>query len=200
LTYFIYFPVEIAELSHAFRGIGQEKKSSSDVDLTGVERRLVECRVDPQRTKENQMPTETKDEAQIRELIGEWVKAMHDKNVDKLMSLYTPDILVFDLAPPLQHEGSATYRQNWEAWLPTFEGPVDVEVTELKVTVNGDVGFSHSLNRLRGTKKNGEKPDLWVRVTVGFRKVEDRWLACHEHVSVPFYMDGSFRAAVDLKP
>jgi len=22
----------------------------------------------------------------------------------------------------------------------------------------------------------------------------------HEHVSVPFYMDGSYRAAVDLKP
>jgi ketosteroid isomerase-like protein len=77
---------------------------------------------------------------------------------------------------------------------------VEVEVTELKVTASGDVGFSHSLNRLRGAKKNGEKPDLWVRVTVGFRKVDGRWLACHEHVSVPFYMDGSFRAAVDLKP
>jgi ketosteroid isomerase-like protein len=69
------------------------------------------------------MPSETnKDEAQIRDLIGDWVKAMHDKNVDKLMSLYTPDILVFDLAPPLQHEGSATYRQNWEAWPDDLRG------------------------------------------------------------------------------
>jgi hypothetical protein len=25
-------------------------------------------------------------------------------------------------------------------------------------------------------------------------------LATHEHVSVPFYMDGSVKAAVDLKP
>jgi hypothetical protein len=27
-----------------------------------------------------------------------------------------------------------------------------------------------------------------------------RWMATHEHVSVPFYMDGSVKAAVDLKP
>ena len=26
------------------------------------------------------------------------------------------------------------------------------------------------------------------------------WKIAHEHTSVPFYMDGSFRAAVDLEP
>jgi ketosteroid isomerase-like protein len=26
------------------------------------------------------------------------------------------------------------------------------------------------------------------------------WKIAHEHTSVPFYMDGSFRAAIDLKP
>jgi ketosteroid isomerase-like protein len=35
---------------------------------------------------------------------------------------------------------------------------------------------------------------------VGWRKREGEWLVTHEHVSVPFYMDGSLRAAVDLKP
>ena len=27
-----------------------------------------------------------------------------------------------------------------------------------------------------------------------------QWKIMHEHSSVPFYMDGSFKAAVDLKP
>jgi hypothetical protein len=27
-----------------------------------------------------------------------------------------------------------------------------------------------------------------------------RWMVTHEHVSVPIYMDGSVKAAVDLKP
>ena len=42
--------------------------------------------------------------------------------------------------------------------------------------------------------------DLWVRTTLGFRKADGRWRVVHEHVSVPFYMDGSERAALDLKP
>jgi hypothetical protein len=27
-----------------------------------------------------------------------------------------------------------------------------------------------------------------------------KWAIVHEHVSVPFYMDGSYKAAIDLKP
>ena len=42
--------------------------------------------------------------------------------------------------------------------------------------------------------------DMWNRATIGFRRIDGRWLITHLHSSVPFYMDGSFRAAVDLKP
>ena len=38
------------------------------------------------------------------------------------------------------------------------------------------------------------------RMTACYRKISGRWLITHEHVSVPFYMDGSYKAAVDLKP
>jgi hypothetical protein len=31
-------------------------------------------------------------------------------------------------------------------------------------------------------------------------KTAGRWLVAHEHISVPFAMDGSYRALVDLKP
>jgi ketosteroid isomerase-like protein len=39
-----------------------------------------------------------------------------------------------------------------------------------------------------------------VRATVGLRRIGGRWQVTHEHSSVPFYMDGSYRAAVDLQP
>jgi ketosteroid isomerase-like protein len=42
--------------------------------------------------------------------------------------------------------------------------------------------------------------DLWFRSTLGLRKSDGVWRIVHEHTSTPFYMDGSFRAAVDLKP
>jgi ketosteroid isomerase-like protein len=54
--------------------------------------------------------------------------------------------------------------------------------------------------RISGTKIDGEHNDVWTRLTVGLRKIDGAWQVTHEHMSVPFYMDGSYRAAVDLKP
>ena len=140
------------------------------------------------------------DEAQIRQLIENWAKAVRAKDINGLMSYYTPDILVFDVAPPLQYAGTDAYRKNFEEWFPSFEGPVGCEIRDLSITTGDNVAFSHSLNRISGTRTNGEETDVWVRATVGFRKVDGKWRIAHEHVSVPFYMDGSYKAAVDLKP
>jgi len=50
------------------------------------------------------------------------------------------------------------------------------------------------------TKRTGEETDVWVRATVGYRKIDGKWRVAHEHASVPFYMGGGDKAAVDLKP
>jgi len=144
--------------------------------------------------------TKTNDEAQIRQLVNNWAKALRAKDVDGLMSNYAPDMLLFDLAPPLQYKGADAYRKSWEEWLPTFQGPVGYEIRDLSITAGDDVAFCHSLNRISGTRANGEKTDTWVRATVCYRKIDGTWMVTHEHVSVPFYMDGTYRAAVDLKP
>ena len=140
-----------------------------------------------------------RDEAEIRECIQGWAKALRAKDVDGLMSHYTPDILAFDLAPPLQHAGTA-YRKGFEEWFRSFRGPIGIEIRDLDITAGEDVAFTHSLNHISGARTSGEETDVWVRVTVCFRKVGGKWLASHEHVSVPFYMDGSDKAAVDLRP
>ena len=51
-----------------------------------------------------------------------------------------------------------------------------------------------------GTAISGHEVKLWYRQTLSFRKIDGEWKISHEHTSVPFYMDGSFRAAIDLKP
>lgn len=140
------------------------------------------------------------DQAQIRRLLDNWVQALRAKDVNGVMSHYAPDILVFDLAPPLQYRGADECRKNWEAWFPTFRGPIGYELRDLSITANGDIAFCHSFNRIRGTRTNDEGTDVWVRATVCCRKIDGKWKIVHEHESVPFYMDGSYRAAVDLKP
>jgi ketosteroid isomerase-like protein len=140
------------------------------------------------------------DERLIRQLIDEWAKALRSKDIDAVMAAYTPDFVAFDLAPPLQVCGTEAHRKGFEAWFPTFDGPIGHEAHQLSITVGENVAFSHCLNRITGKRTNGEHTDVWVRATVGFRKISGRWFAAHEHVSVPFYMDGSDKAAIDLKP
>jgi len=48
-----------------------------------------------------------------------------------------------------------------------------------------DVAFGHSLNRVSGTLKNGNRTDFWLRWTACFRKIDGNWLVAHDQVSVP---------------
>jgi ketosteroid isomerase-like protein len=139
------------------------------------------------------------EEAQIRQRLDSWARALRAKDLEGLMSHYTQDILVFDLAPPLQYQGAVAYRKNWADWFPSFQGPVGYEIRDLSVTTAGDVAFCRSLNRITGTRTSGETTDVWVRATVGFRKIGGEWMITHEHFSVPINME-TFEGELDLKP
>jgi uncharacterized protein (TIGR02246 family) len=139
-------------------------------------------------------------QAEIRRLMDNWAEAIRSKDVNGVMSQYAPDVEAFDLAPPLQYRGADAYRKNWEGWFPTFRGSIGYEIRDLTISVSDDIAFCHSFNRITGTRTDNEKTDVWVRATVCFRKIRGKWKIVHEHQSVPFYMDGSDRAALDLKP
>ena len=144
--------------------------------------------------------TPNKEESRLSELTNSWVAALRAKDVDALMSHYEPDVLLYDLAPPLRYRGADAYRKNWEEWFASFQGPVGYEIHNLSVSVGNDIAFSTSINRISGARTTGEQTDVWVRATVCYRKRDNQWWVAHEHISVPFYMDGSFKAAIDLKP
>ncbi|RPI29753.1 MAG: DUF4440 domain-containing protein [Acidobacteria bacterium] len=149
------------------------------------------------------MPTKTDTkghEAQIRELIDDWADALRAKDVDRLMSHYSANIVSFDLAPPLQYQGADSLRKSLQTWFSTFRGPVGFEIRGLDITADEAVAFSRSLNRITGSRTNGEETDVWVRATVCYSRSAGKWVITHEHTSVPLYMDGSEKAALDLKP
>jgi PhnB protein len=141
------------------------------------------------------------DENLLRNLVDDLAQALRAKDSHRVLSRYAPDRVQFLLAPPLQYAGAtAMDTKGLEEWFATFRGPLGYEVHNLNVAASGDVAFCHSLNRLSGTKVDGEKVDVWIRWTVGLRKIGSEWKITHEHESVPFYMDGSYKAAIDLKP
>jgi uncharacterized protein (TIGR02246 family) len=145
------------------------------------------------------MPTATpdKDEAQIRERLNQWTRALHAKDLGALMALYARDTVAFDLMPPSQVDASH-YRQNFERWFAMMPSPIEYEIHDLHIAVSGDVAFSHNLGHVKATRANGEKADYWVRATVGFEKRDGQWLVTHDHVSMPFDMETG-KAVRDLR-
>jgi ketosteroid isomerase-like protein len=143
-------------------------------------------------------PGGTPAESQIRTLINDGAKAIRAKDVDGAMAHHAADSVTFDLAPPLLSTGADA--AGLQAWFATWTGPIGYEIRDLKIAAGQDTAFCHSLIRLSGTKTDGERVDMWFRQTLCWRKVGGEWTIAHRHESVPFYMDGSYRAAVDLKP
>jgi ketosteroid isomerase-like protein len=140
-------------------------------------------------------------QTEVKALIAERVEAMREKDAARAMATLSDDVVAFELAPPLRlGPEQARDRAGLEAWFETWQGGIDVEVARLTVAAAGDVAFAHSLNRMRGTKADGKEVDFWLRSTLGLRKTEAGWKIAHGHSSVPFHMDGSFRAALDLEP
>jgi ketosteroid isomerase-like protein len=121
------------------------------------------------------------DADELERMIHAWTQAVHARDADAAVAGYADDVRNFDLAPPLQHGGRKTIRDNLQGWFATFSGPVGSELRDLKIETGGDI-------------------NVWIRLTLGFRKIGGAWKVTHEHTSVPFYMDGSLKAAVDLTP
>jgi len=139
------------------------------------------------------------DEADIRERIDKVVEAIRAMDLEGLKSMYAPNIVSFDVNPPLQHLGAEAKWKNWVEAFTVFQRPLGYEIRNLMITVGDDVAFGYSLNRLSGTLKNGNRSGFWVRATFCFRKIDGNWLIAHDHVSVPLDPE-SGRALLDLEP
>lgn len=141
----------------------------------------------------------TSAETQIRALLDSRSAAMGDKDIEWVMSLYSPDIVYFDLVPPLQYAGSSALRERFSDWFGRWTGPIGQELGALKVIAGDTVAAAWMLNRASGTLKTGEDVDYWVRVSNSFQRSGDRWFITHEHVSLPVNMQ-TRTAVMDLAP
>jgi uncharacterized protein (TIGR02246 family) len=144
---------------------------------------------------------ETENVAEVRELLESRVEACRKKDIDRLMSLYAPDIVYFDVVPPLQFAGADAVRRNFVRWFNEYDGPIGLETEYLNVAVHGDVAFAHMLHLDSGTMRadGGAERSLWLRSTVCLRRTGGTWLITHEHISLPIDF-ASMRPVLDITP
>lgn len=145
--------------------------------------------------------TETTAQEQIRALLSDRAAAITTKDARRATANYAPEVVSFILAPPLRYAGDeVTDLAGLEDWFQTWDGPIGYDIGEPVIEAGDDVAFCHGLTHMTGTKTDGAQVDLWFRSTFGLRRTAAGWQIAHEHESTPFYMDGSDRAATDLKP
>jgi uncharacterized protein (TIGR02246 family) len=125
-------------------------------------------------------------EAEIRALIERWATAVPEGDLDGVLVDHADDIVMFDVPPPEDGvRGIDAYRETWPPSFKWLEQGAAFELLSLDVTAGEDVAFAYSLLRC-GTKEELEKePDNRLRLTIGLRKDDGRWVVSHEHHSFP---------------
>ncbi len=138
-------------------------------------------------------------DSEIRMLLDSRVEACRAKDIDRLMSLYSPSIVYFDVVPPLRFIGSGAVRANFIRWFNEYEGPIGLETEDLNLAVSGDVAFAHMLRLDKGNTKSSGPQKFWLRSTVCCQRSDHGWLITHEHISLPVdFRSGS--VLMDLVP
>ena len=123
------------------------------------------------------------DENQIRTLIERWAEAVHTGDLPTVLADHAEDIVMFDVPPPDQGvRGIDAYRQTWPPFF-AWQQHASFDIETLEVSAGSDVAFAYALLRCGTPEDLAQTPESRLRLTIGLRKTDGRWVVTHEHHS-----------------
>jgi uncharacterized protein (TIGR02246 family) len=126
------------------------------------------------------------DVAQIRTLIEKWAKAVHIGDMEGVLADHSADIVMFDVPPPEEGvRGIDAYRETWPGFFEWQRRGAVFEIVSLDVIPGEDVAYAYALLRCGTPDELASDPDNRLRLTLGLRKENGRWVVTHEHHSFP---------------
>jgi uncharacterized protein (TIGR02246 family) len=126
----------------------------------------------------------TDDQEQIRALIERWAEAVHAGDLESVLADHAEDIVMFDVPPP--HDGVRGIDAYRDTWPPFFEWQAkgaSFEIVSLEVTAGADVAYAYALLRCGTPQELADRPETRLRLSLGLRKEDGRWVVAHEHHS-----------------
>ena len=140
------------------------------------------------------------DQDSVTQFLQSFAMIHRNGNIDELMKLFSPDLITFDMMPPLQFVGKDAYRQTVERYFTqSFVFPVETEWRDLRTSIVGDLAICYGLYRIKGKfVDSGEVMECWLRTTLSLTRGNGKWLITHVHNSVPVGENG--QALMDLSP
>jgi uncharacterized protein (TIGR02246 family) len=122
----------------------------------------------------------------IRQLILRWADAVHIGDLETVLADHDPDIVMFDVPPPYDGvRGIDAYRETWPGFFEWQARGASFEIVSLEITAGDDVAYAHALLRCGMPEELAERPENRLRLTLGLRREQGRWVVAHEHHSFP---------------
>jgi uncharacterized protein (TIGR02246 family) len=124
------------------------------------------------------------DAVAIRALIERWADAVHAGDLESVVADHTDDIVMFDVPPPNDGvRGIDAYRGTWPPFFEWQRQGASFEIVELDVTASDDAAFAWALLRCGTAEELERDPASRLRLTIGLRREDGRWVVAHEHHS-----------------
>lgn len=109
------------------------------------------------------------------------------RDLNGIMSHYVHSdrLFVFDMYPPRAYVGWDAFRADWKNFLDALKGPISYKLGDLDAYSDGDFGYTHMIQYIRGATRDGKPFALNLRETDVYRKIGGKWMIVHVHASVP---------------
>jgi len=125
-------------------------------------------------------------EDEIRTLIERWAGAAHSGDLEVVVEDHAADIVMFDVPPPYDGvRGLDAYRESWPGFFNWQAAGASFEIESLDITAGDDVAFAYALLKCGMPDDFEQNPAKRLRLTLGLRKENARWVVSHEHHSFP---------------
>src|SRR5215831_20415137 len=85
------------------------------------------------------------EEIQVKVLLEAWADAVRRHDVPAILAHHEPDMVMFDLPPPLQCKGIEAYEQTWDLFFRCHKPGTAFDIRELAVTAGKDVAFAAAI-------------------------------------------------------
>jgi ketosteroid isomerase-like protein len=98
-------------------------------------------------------------QSEVRALFDSQFDAIRPKDLDRLMAAYSPDIVYFDVVPPLQYAGSAALRGRFSEWFDGYQGSIGMETRDLNISTSGEIAVAQWLSRAAERSRTDARSD-----------------------------------------
>jgi len=105
-------------------------------------------------------------------------------DIERIMSFYAPDCVLWDVVTPLQFAGEQAIRENVAELFGSLRS-LSIKLREL--TVNGDrqLAIARCILELTAVGARGRTSRMTCRITDCWQKENGQWRIIHEHASMP---------------